>query len=81
MSKKADELQEPKKPLRTRVPFEGPSPREYELLEFQRKRALTEAEAAELRMEQDTRTEHEATWAKYREDRHAYDLQQARMRS
>jgi len=68
-------LEPPKPPLRTRVPFEGPSPREYELLEFQRQRALTDEEASELRGEQDTRTEHEANWAQYREEQRAYDAQ------
>jgi hypothetical protein len=66
-------LEMPKQPLKYRVPKEGPSPREYELLEFQRTRALTEAEATELKMEQDTRTDIESQWAKYHEDRAAYE--------
>ena len=80
MTKKNDELLlEPKQPLKYRIPNEGPSPREYELIELQRKRGLTEAEAAELRMEQDTRTEWDAAWAQYREDLRAYHAQQARL--
>lgn len=73
-------LEEPKPPARYRIPKEGPSPREYELLELQRKRALTAAEAAELEDEQNTRTDMEAQWAEYREQRRAYEAQQARMR-
>lgn len=72
-------LSEPKKPLRYRIPNDGPSPREYELLALGEKRALTEAEAAELRAEQDSRTEMEAAWAEYREQLRAYYAQQARM--
>lgn len=71
-------LAEPQKPLKYRIPNEGPSPREYELIERQRKRGLTEAEAAELRAEQDTRTEIEAQWAEYREQLRAYYAAQAR---
>lgn len=74
-------LQEPARPLRTRVPFEGPSPREYQLLAFASKRPLTKAETAELQVEQDTRTEHEANWAEYHEKLRAYQAQQARIRS
>ncbi len=72
MSKKPTALEMPKPPLKYRIPNEGPSPREYELLEFQRTRVLTDAEAAELRMEQDTRTDLDAQWAQYREDLRAF---------
>ena len=79
-AKKTEELlPEPKQPLKYRIPNEGPSPREYELIEIQRKRDLTEAEGAELRMEQDTRTEIEAAWAQYREELRTYHAQQARL--
>lgn len=74
-------LEEPKQPLRYRIPREGPSPREYELLAIGEKRALTEAEVAELRNEQDTRTDISAQWAEYHEQMRAYQVQQARMRS
>ena len=53
----APKLEPPKQPLKYRYPREGPSPREYELLEFQRQRELTDEEARELRAEQDSRTE------------------------
>jgi hypothetical protein len=82
MSKKADTpsvADVPQRPLKYRIPNEGPSPREYELLAIHAKRALTEAEAAELRAEQDTRTEWDAAWAKYHEDMRAYHAAQARM--
>lgn len=69
-------LTEPKPPLKIRVPREGPSPREYELLELQRLGTLTEAEANELRIEQDTRTDIDAQWAQYHEDRAAYERAQ-----
>lgn len=78
MSGKQTKLELPKPPLRYRIPNEGPSPREYELLEFQRTRDLTVAEADELRMEQDTRTEIEAQWAEYKEQLRAYYAAQAR---
>jgi len=72
-------LEPPKQPLKVRVPREGPSPREYELLEFQRQRALTDDEARELRAEQDTRTEIDAAWAQYHEELRAYHAAQARV--
>lgn len=75
MTKKT-ELGPPKPPLKYRVPREGPSPREYELLELQRLGTLTEAEAQELRAEQDTRTEIDSQWAQYHEDRAAYERAQ-----
>lgn len=75
---KASMLEMPKQPLKYRIPNGGPSPREYELIEFQRTRELTEAEAVELRMEQDTRTEIEAQWAEYRAQLRAYYAAQAR---
>lgn len=79
-AKKADEiLAEPKQPLKYRVPREGPSPREYELLAIAKKRALTQNEQIELADEQDTRTRIEAEWAEYREKSHAYQVQQRRM--
>ena len=77
-AKKAEVLVEPQKPLRYRIPNEGPSPREYELVELQRKRELTDAEAAELRAEQDSRTEIEGQWAEYREKLRAYHAAKAR---
>ena len=73
MTKKPEPLVPPAPPLKYRIPREGPSPREYELLEFQRVRELTEAETAELRAEQDTRTELEGAWAQYREESAAYE--------
>jgi len=75
MTKKIDSapLEPPKQPLKVRIPKEGPSPREYELLEFQRQRELTEDETRELHAEQNSRTEIEAAWAKYHEDRAAYE--------
>lgn len=81
-AKKATEelLPEPVRPLKYRIPQEGPSPREYQLLEFQRTRDLTPAEAAELEGEQDDRTHWSAQWAEYREKRGAYEAQQRRMR-
>lgn len=75
MSKKPEALVEPSKPLRTRVPFEGPSPREYELLAIVAKRALSAQEQVELVGEQNSRTEHEANWAEYREAMQAYHAQ------
>jgi len=75
----APKVEMPKQPLTYRIPNEGPSPREYELVELQRTRGLTEAEGAELRMEQDARTEVEAAWAKYREDLRAYHAELARL--
>lgn len=77
-AKKAELLAEPMKPRKYRIPNEGPSPREYELIELQRKRGLSEAEAAELRAEQESRTEIEAQWAEYREQLRAYHAQQTR---
>lgn len=80
MKKAVEEiLAEPKRPLKYRVPQEGPSPREYELLAITSRRALTEAEAAELKMEQDTRTDIDSQWAEYHEQLHAYYAQQRRM--
>lgn len=76
MTKKTEPLAPPQPPLKYRVPREGPSPREYELLEKQRLGTLTEVEAVELRAEQDTRTEIDAQWAKYHEDRAAYERAQ-----
>ena len=78
MSAKQPQLEMPKQPLKYRVPKEGPSPREYELLEFQRTRELTAEEARELHVEQDTRTEWDGAWAQYHEDLRAYQAQQAR---
>jgi hypothetical protein len=69
----APKLEPPKQPLKYRVPGEGPSPREYELLTIGEQRALTEDETRELHAEQDSRQEIESAWAKYREDRGAYE--------
>jgi hypothetical protein len=74
-TKKSDapKLEPPQQPLKVRVPREGPSPREYELLATQEQRALTDEETRELHVEQDTRMEIESAWAKYHEDRAAYE--------
>ena len=77
-AKRAEPLVMPTPPLRYRIPNEGPSPREYELIERQRVGSLTEAEAIELQQEQDTRTEWDAQWAAYREALRAYYAAQAR---
>ncbi len=68
----------PKQPLKYRIPREGPSPREYELLALKEQQGLTEAEEVELQAEQDTRTDLEAQWAQYREDLRAYQAQARR---
>lgn len=79
MTKKSEtSLEPPTPPLKYRVPREGPSPREYELLELQRLGTLTEDEARELRAEQETRTEIDAQWAQYHEDLRAYQAQARR---